>query len=74
MFIDVYKGEGNFVTSGATLLSDLDLLETYRALDSVATGRRPSLSCDYSKLWGLAEVYYKVNGLSGWFLVCRLGG
>ena len=45
MFINVYKGGGNFDTSGATLLSDLDLQETYRAIDSVATGRIPSLFC-----------------------------
>ena len=45
VYIDVYKGDENFVTSGATLLSDLDLQETYRAIDSVANGRIPSLSC-----------------------------
>ena len=45
LFIDVYKADDNFVTSGATLLSDLDLQETYRAIDSVATGRIPFLSC-----------------------------
>ena len=43
--IGVYKGDENFVTSGATLLSDLDLQETYRAIESVATGRIPSLFC-----------------------------
>ena len=46
VYIDVYKGDDNFVTSGATLLSDLDLQETYRAIDSVATGKIPSLCCD----------------------------
>ena len=45
MYIDVYKGDDNFDTSSTTLLSDLDLQETYRAIDSVATGRIPSLSC-----------------------------
>ena len=45
MCIDVYKGDDNFVTSGATLLSDLDLQETYKAIDSVATGGIPSLFC-----------------------------
>ena len=30
-------------TSGATSLRDLDLLETYKAIDSIATGRIPSL-------------------------------
>ena len=48
MYIDVYKGDDNFVTSGATLLSDLDPQETYRAIDSVATGRIPSSFCDIS--------------------------
>ena len=46
MYIDVYKGDDNFVTSGATLLSDLDLQKTYRAIDNVATCRIPSLFCD----------------------------
>ena len=50
MYIDVYKGGDNFVTSGATLLSDLDLQETYRAIDSVATGRIPSLLCEVGEL------------------------
>ena len=45
VYIDVYKGDGNFATSGAMLLSDLDLEETYRAIDSVATGSMPFLSC-----------------------------
>ena len=48
VYIDVYKGDDNFVTSGATLLSDLDPQETYRAIDSAATGRIPSLFCDIS--------------------------
>ena len=47
VYIDVYKGDENFVTSGATLLSELDLQEMYRAIiDSVVTGRIPSLFCD----------------------------
>ena len=45
VYIDVYKGDDNFDTSSTTLLSDLDLQETYRSIDSVATGRIPSLSC-----------------------------
>ena len=36
LFINVYKADDNFVTSGAKLLSDLYLQETYRAIDSVA--------------------------------------
>ena len=43
VYIDVYEGDDNFVTSGATLLSDLKLQETYRAIASVATGRILSL-------------------------------
>ena len=45
VYIDAYKGYENFVTSGATVMSDLDLQETYRAIDRVATGRIPSLFC-----------------------------
>ena len=45
VFIDVYKVDDNFVTSVTTLLSDLDLQDTYRAIDSVATGRIPYLFC-----------------------------
>ena len=50
VFIDVYKADDKIATSGATLLSDLDLQETYRAIDSAATGRIPSLSCAYTWL------------------------
>ena len=45
VFIDVYKSNDNFATSGAALLSDLNLQETYGAIDSVATGSIPSLFC-----------------------------
>ena len=38
VFIDVYKAGNKIATYGATLLDDLDLQETYRAIDSVATG------------------------------------
>ena len=47
MYIDIYKDDDNFAISGATLLSDLDLQETYRAIYSVATGRIPSLFCAF---------------------------
>ena len=46
MYIDVYKGDDNFATSGATVLSDLDMQEIYRAIDSAATGRILSLFWD----------------------------
>ena len=45
MFIDVYKADDKIATSGATSLSDIDLWRTYRAIDSVTTGRIPSLIC-----------------------------
>ena len=46
VFIDVYKADDKISTSGATSLADIDLQRTYRAIDSVATGRIPSLFCD----------------------------
>ena len=45
VFIDVYKADDKIATSGAPSLADIDLRRTYRALDSVATGRIPSLLC-----------------------------
>ena len=45
VFIDVYKADDKIVTSGVTSLADIDLRGTYRAIDSVATGRIPSLFC-----------------------------
>ena len=46
LFIDVCKADNKVATSGTTSLDDLDLQRTYRAIDSVGTGRIPSLSCD----------------------------
>ena len=46
--MNVYKGDDNFATFGAALLSDLYLQETYKAIDSVATGKIPSLFSDSS--------------------------
>ena len=51
MYINAYNGDDNFATSGATLLSDLDLQESYKAIDSVATGRIPSLFCGISVVY-----------------------
>ena len=48
LFIDVYKTENKIATSGATSLADLDQRRTYRAIDSVATGRIPSLFCGHN--------------------------
>ena len=48
VFIDVYKADDKIATSGATSLSDIDMQRTYRAIDSVATGRLPSLFCAVS--------------------------
>ena len=45
VFIDVYKADNKIATSGAMLLADIDLRRTYRAIDSVPTGRIPSLFC-----------------------------
>ena len=42
-FIDVYKVDDKIVTSGVTSRTDLNLWETRRAIDSVATGSIPSL-------------------------------
>ena len=67
VFIDVYKADVKIATFDATSLADIDLRRTYRAIDSVATGRIPSLFCgvrlesDRSKNW--------------WFIInCRLYG
>ena len=46
VFIDVYKGDYKIATFGVTSLADIDLRRTYRAIDSVATGRIPSLFCE----------------------------
>ena len=43
VFIDVYKADDKIATSGATSLADIYLRRTYRAIDSVVTGRIPSL-------------------------------
>ena len=45
VIIDVYKADDKIATSGATSLADIDLWRTYRAIDSVATGRIPSIFC-----------------------------
>ena len=45
VFIAVYKADDKIATSGATSLADIDLRKTYRAIDSVATGRIPSVFC-----------------------------
>ena len=49
VFIDVYKADDKIAISGATLLADIDLRRTYRVIDSVATGRIPSLFCASSQ-------------------------
>ena len=61
MYIDVYKDDDTFATSGAKLLSDLDLQETYKAIDSVATGRIPSLFCGLMKLISILLFKYCHN-------------
>ena len=41
----VYKADDKIATSGATSLATINLRRTYRAIDSVAIGRIPSLFC-----------------------------
>ena len=38
VFVDVYRADDKIFTSGATLLADINLRRTYKAIDSVATG------------------------------------
>ena len=45
VFVDFYKADDKIVTSDATSLADIDLWRTYRVINSVATGRIPSLFC-----------------------------
>ena len=45
VFIDVYRSDDKIVTSGAKSLADINMRKTYRATDSVATGRIPYLFC-----------------------------
>ena len=52
VFIDVYKVDEKIATSGATSLADVDLRSSYRAIDSVATGRIPCLFCACSRVTG----------------------
>ena len=49
VFTYVYKADDKIATSGATSLADINLQRTYRAIDSVATGRIPSLFCAIDK-------------------------
>ena len=56
VFIDVYKADNKIVTSGATSLVDIYLWRTYRAIDSVATGRIPSSFRDYTKFITLNRI------------------
>ena len=48
VFIDVYKADDKIATSGATPLADINLWRTYRVINSVATGRIPSLFWAFS--------------------------
>ena len=45
VFIDVYEADNKLVTSGVTSLAEIYLRRIYKAIDSVATGRIPSLFC-----------------------------
>ena len=59
VFIDVYKADDKTATSGTTSLADINLRRTYRAIDSGATGRIPSLFC--------ASTFSQVRNLYGFF-------
>ena len=60
VFIDVYKADNKIATSSATSLANRDLQRTYRAIDSVATGRIPSLFCECNQL-SYSEHTYKLR-------------
>ena len=45
VFIDAYEADDKLATSGATSLAEIYLRRIYKAIDSVATGRIPSLYC-----------------------------
>ena len=63
VFIDVYKADDKIATSGATSLADIDLRRTYRAIDSVATGRIPSLFCGVGLESDLKVIVVRTGGL-----------
>ena len=49
-----------------TSLADVDLRRTYRAIDSIATGRIPSLSCDvvlYERIVLASNCYILLHGV-----------
>ena len=64
VFIDVHKADDKTATSGATSLSDIAMQRTYRAIDSVATGRKPFLFCGYSELFCLGASHVTRMALS----------
>ena len=45
MFVDFYKADDKIATFGTTSLAEIDQRRTRKAIDSVATGRIPSLFC-----------------------------
>ena len=45
VFIDVYKGDDQIATSGATSLADINLRKTSRPIDNVVTVNKPYLFC-----------------------------
>ena len=62
VLIYVYKADDKIFTSGATSIADIDLRRTYRAIDSVATGRIPSLFCGLIAVRCCLDRYMKVVG------------
>ena len=45
VFVDVCKADDKITTSGTTSLAGIHMWRTHRAIDSVATGIIPFLSC-----------------------------
>ena len=61
VFINVCKSDEKIVTSDATSLADIDLWRTYKAIDSVATGRIPSLFCDKTNFLSLRSSHRNIG-------------
>ena len=64
VFIDVYKADDTIFTSVAAWLADIDLWRTYRAIDSVATGRILSLFCDMALINGYERFVLRCQQLA----------
>ena len=65
VFIDVYKADDKIVTSGTTSLADINLRRTYRAIDSVATGRIPPLFCGSTMYYAYGAAHRMYHSRKG---------